>query len=251
MQVSATAPRRVFGKRGVPPRIVRNRAERLVHLREASANPDVAADKFDRLLGLEEQITLQERQVAFDTAFTKLQLELPAISERGTLLWPDGRVKHTYALWEDVNEAIRPHLCRHGFALMFTVAQDATTVSVTCRLRHIAGHGLETTMRLPVDLSDGKNAVQAIGSSTSYGKRYSATSLLNITTLGDDDDGAAAGREPRISAEQLDELRQLAARFGAHEQRLGRLFGVTSLEMLPARRFAAALAAVRAKGDRK
>jgi hypothetical protein len=42
-------------------------------------------------------------------------------------------------------------------------------------LSHELGHSEETTMTLPLDTSGSKNNVQAVGSSTSYGKRYTAT----------------------------------------------------------------------------
>jgi len=47
---------------------------------------------------------------------------------------------------------------------------------------------------LPVIEKNGgsKNAVQAVGSSVSYGKRYVMSALLNITTTDDDDDGQSA-----------------------------------------------------------
>lgn len=47
-------------------------------------------------------------------------------------------------------------------------------------------------MLLPADVSGNKNAVQAFGSSTSYGKRYVLCALLNITTRGQDDNGHGA-----------------------------------------------------------
>ena len=61
-------------------------------------------------------------------------------------------------------------------------------------LMHRDGHREETTMLLPVDIGKGRNAVQAVGSSTTYGKRYVMCALLNITT-GEmqDDDGHGAG----------------------------------------------------------
>jgi hypothetical protein len=51
-------------------------------------------------------------------------------------------------------------------------------------------------MILPHDSTGSKNAVQAVGSSTSYGKRYTACALLNITSRGEDDDGETAAKKP-------------------------------------------------------
>ncbi len=79
-------------------------------------------------------------------------------------------------------------------------------MSVTCYLSHTGGHSEETTVRLPLDLSDGKSGVHAVGSSTSYAKRYAASALLNLTSAGEDDDGQATGRPPNIDPEQWAEL---------------------------------------------
>jgi hypothetical protein len=48
-------------------------------------------------------------------------------------------------------------------------------------------------MTLPADIGKGRNDVQAVGSSTTYGKRYVMSALLNITT-GEtrDDDGQSS-----------------------------------------------------------
>ncbi|MGH8466303.1 MAG: ERF family protein, partial [Pseudomonas sp.] len=47
-----------------------------------------------------------------------------------------------------------------------------------------------TTMSLPADIGKGRNDVQAVGSSTTYGKRYVMCALLNITTSDVRDDDA-------------------------------------------------------------
>jgi hypothetical protein len=51
---------------------------------------------------------------------------------------------------------------------------------------------------LPADVGKGRNDVQAIGSSVSYGKRYAAMAMLNLITRGlaEDDDGQAGGGTP-------------------------------------------------------
>ena len=51
-------------------------------------------------------------------------------------------------------------------------------------------------MELPVDTTGSKNAVQAVGSSTAYGKRYVMEALLNLTSRGQDDDGKRGGGDP-------------------------------------------------------
>ena len=92
----------------------------------------------------------------------------------------------------------------------------------------------------------GKNAVQAIGSSVSYGKRYTASLLLNLTTRGEDDDGTAAGREPPIDASQILKLREQLSAMSKSERRFVAYLKLDRLEDLPASRFIEALACLNA-----
>jgi hypothetical protein len=64
-----------------------------------------------------------------------------------------------------------------------------------------------------------------MGSTFSYGKRYTATALLNIVTEGEDDDGHRGGQSFITDAE-ADDLRALAKEIGRHEsQLLDQMFG--------------------------
>src|SRR5690606_16446095 len=67
-------------------------------------------------------------------------------------------------------------------------------------LTHKSGHREETTIKLPADPSGNKNAVQAVASSVSYGKRYTAGALLNLTSHAEDDDAFAAATGFDITA---------------------------------------------------
>lgn len=175
----------------------------------AARDPSVDIDKMERLIAMQERVQTRNAEVAFNAALAEVQPNLPVISERGGIKDRNGNVQSTYALWEDVNEAIRPILAEHGFALSFKVDRREDQISVTGILRHREGHKEETTLTLPTDSSGSKNAVQAVGSSTSYGKRYTAFALLNITSTGEDDDGRKGGAEHPISVKQYDELERL------------------------------------------
>ena len=152
----------------------------------AASDPNVDIDKMDRLLQMHER--MQAKQAAADYAadLAEMQDALPSIGERG-----NAAGRYTFALWEDINAAIKPVLKRYGFALSFrTDCQDG--ISVTGVLTHKSGHREETTIKLPADSSGNKNAVQAVASSVSYGKRYTAGALLNLTSHGEDDDAYSA-----------------------------------------------------------
>src|SRR4029079_6921028 len=159
----------------------------------AASDPATDVDKLERLLGMYERITERQAKAAYAAALAEMQPELPVIDERGRIEvrektasgQRDGRVQQStsYALWEDINEAIKPAMAKWGFALSFRIGStDDGRIKVTGILSHREGHQEETTMILMHDSTGSKNAVQAMGSSVSYGKRYTALALLNITS---------------------------------------------------------------------
>lgn len=171
----------------------------------ASRDATVDVDKLERLLGMYERVTAASAKAAYISALAEVQDQLPKIQERGEIRIGTGPGQK-YALWEDINEAIKPVLKQHGFALSFRTGMADGKIMVTGVLAHRDGHSEETTIYLPSDTSGSKNAVQAVGSSTSYGKRYTAIALLNITSGGEDDDGRSGGAGTKISQDQADEI---------------------------------------------
>ena len=171
----------------------------LAVIERAASNPDMDINKLERIIALREQMLARQAVADFNAALSDMQDELPAVAERGAAK-VNGQVRYTFALWEDINTAIKPVLKSHGFALSFRT--DFTDgVSVTGVLSHRSGHSEQTTIKLPADASGSKNAVQAVASSVSYGKRYTAGALLNLTSHGEDDDAYAAATGPDPAAD--------------------------------------------------
>lgn len=152
----------------------------------AAADPQTDVEKMERLMSMYERIEARRSEAEFAEAMAVVQDKLPSIGERG-----DAAGRYKFALWEDINAAIKPILSAHGFALSFRT--DFTDgIAVTGVLSHRSGHSERTTIKLPADPSGNKNAVQAVASSVSYGKRYAAGALLNLTSHGEDDDAFRA-----------------------------------------------------------
>lgn len=207
----------------------------LAVISRAAADPATDVDKLERLLGMYERITARSAQAAYTAALAEMQPKLPVIGHRGEILDKGGRVVSTYAKWDDIIDAIRPLLSEYGFALWFRNGDADGRPIVTCILSHRDGHSEETTMTLPIDSSGFKNAIQGVGSSTTYGKRYTAGALLNWTSRGEDDDGRAAGSAEPISEEQRDELLDFIERHEFHVDKFCRYFRVKSVGELPAK----------------
>ncbi len=78
--------------------------------------PAMDAAKLEQLIAADERRQSRDAARAFAVDFAGMAGELPVIDERGEIRFAD-QVVGTYALWEDLNEAIRPVLQRWGFAL--------------------------------------------------------------------------------------------------------------------------------------
>lgn len=217
-----------------PPAAVGDAASIMAVISRAASDPATDVVKLEKLLDMYERITARQAQAAYAAALSEMQPGLPVIAERGGIKDRGGNVQSTYALWEDINDAIKPVLARHGFALSFRTGYEADKIIVTGVLSHRDGHSEQTTMHLPLDTSGSKNAVQGVGSSTSYGKRYTASALLNLTSRGEDDDGVMAGAH-LITDAQRDALNILADNVGADKRKFCEFFNIDSISKLPAR----------------
>lgn len=174
----------------------------------AAADPSCDIDKLERLMAMHERMQARDAQAEFNAAMAAMQSDIPSIAERGAIV-VNGQKRSDYATFEDINDVIKPIMQVHGFAITFKVENVAAGLSVTGILMHRAGHRESTTMLLPLDTSGSKNAVQAVGSSTSYGKRYVMSALLNLTTRGEDDDGHAAVPSATVTTIQALQLQAL------------------------------------------
>jgi hypothetical protein len=208
----------------------------LAMIAKAAADPATDVDKFERLMAMYDRHQEREARRAYYAALSVMQPLLPEIEEHGEILDKQGEVQSTYALWEDIQARIKPILAEHGFALTFAVAHQGDRLSVTGKLSHRAGHVEETTLPLPLDTSGSKNTVQSYGSSTSYGMRYTARALLNLTSRGEDDDGVAGGTK-LVSDGELEALIKLAERAQVDLVRFCAFLKVPALGQLPARRY--------------
>ncbi len=170
---------------------------------KAATDPSFDIEKLERLMQMKERMDNKQSQVAFNASMAAMQIDIPSVAERGK-----GH-NIVYATLEDILDVVRPIMHKHGFALSFKVDNTTDSIKVTGVLMHQAGHDIETSMVLPSDTSGSKNKVQALGSSTSYGKRYVLCALLNIATRNEDDNGFAAIPDVSVTVAQATTIQNL------------------------------------------
>ena len=220
-------------------------------IERAARDPNVDVDKMERLFALQERVQERMAKQVFVEAKVAMRAELPEITMKGAIrIVKDGKLiqETPFARFEDIHEAVTPVLMKHGFDLSYRngLSPDGK-VRVTTILSHVAGHQEETQFDLPHDSSGSKNSVQAVGSSTSYGKRYGTLSILNIKVCGEDDDANSAVPDACISKEQRDRINNALDALDADKPAFCKYLKVDAIADILAKDFAKAWAAVEAK----
>jgi hypothetical protein len=200
----------------------------LAMIERAARDPAVDLAKLQGLMAMKKDIEAERASIAFAEAFAELQPDLPTIDRNGQIVVyskadrdkpggvPEGATpiqRTRYATMDDILEALRQPLAKHGFSLRFEHGITADgRMDTTAILRHRLGH--QEKARIPPlkqDTTGSKNDVQAIGSALTYGRRYALMALLPIASHAPqdaDDDGRAAG-SAIIDADQLAKLQEL------------------------------------------
>lgn len=186
---------------------------------KAMTMPNFELEKLERLLEMQKQIMAKNAEMAFNSALVRLSADLPRIVRSRSVAYDiDKNNKQLgkkeafkYAAYEDVDAALRPLLAREGFHPSFDMQPrqgDGGGAIITCTLLHVDGHSMKASVVVALDTSGGKSNIQAMGSTISYGQRYCLKMLLNIVTVGEDDDGAGAEKKS-ITEEQVKQLNNL------------------------------------------
>lgn len=174
-------------------------ADLVLMFERLAKDKDVDVEKLQRLIDMQKEILRHQAEAEFWEAFSRMQGDLPTINEDGAIVVDDGSVRSRYSTNENIQEVIRPILQRHGFALSF---RNQTTDDGKVKVIGIlAGYGHKETDEFISKPDDGgkMNSIQRIGSTRSYGARYTTIALLNIVSRAKadrDDDGSKSEATP-------------------------------------------------------
>lgn len=216
----------------------------------AARDPQVDVAKMAALLELKERIDAKQAEIEFNQAMTRLQPRLPRVKKNGKIDLGRGN-PIPFAKWEDVDFIIRPILAEQGFTLSFSSKPAPNGVLMVCTLSHAAGHSRSSEMLLPPDAGPGRNALQAIGSARSYGKRYLTLDILNIVTEGEDDDGNKAFPLTGDQVEKVRTLMDACEMDPASKRKFLEFAGASTIETIQRHRFNDVMEALRKKHRQK
>lgn len=178
----------------------------------ASSDPSVDVSKMEALFSLQERVMARQAEAAFNAAHARVVAQMPRVPKNGIVSLGTGKGGYNFAKWEDIDRLLRPMMIAEGFSMIFDMAaKEGGGAVVTATLRHSGGHSVTASIPLALDAGAGRNNLQAMGSTLSYGKRYLAEMLFNIVREGADDDGRSGGKQYLSSQQQSDLLDLIAA----------------------------------------
>lgn len=207
-------------------------------------------ENMQKMLDVQINMMRMQAEIEFNEAFTRLSQKLPRIAKKGTVGYKDkqsGKVEEAFkfATYDTIDEAVRPLLAQEGFSLSYdTEERQGGGLIMTATLLHVKGHSRKSSIPLALDSSGGKNNIQAMGSSSSYGRRYAMCNILNIVTVGEDDDAESAFP---IDTEQAVELDLKLTESGLDRKKFMKVLKVEDLRELRQKDFGRAMNTVKAK----
>ncbi len=224
----------------------------LAMLERLASSPDVDPAKFHAMLDVQERILNKKAESEFNQALARLIKKIPRVKKDGSVEYENkktGKMEKafSFATWENVDSIIRPLMDDEGFILSFdSQMKDGGGAVITGTILHSAGHSRSASIPLALDASGGKNNLQGMGSTLSYGKRYTTFMLLNVVTEGEDDDGTRGGMV-FINEAQVSEIEKLIEETKSIREKFLEAMGVIVIENLQAKDFAKAVNALMAK----
>ena len=176
-----------------------------------------SVEQLDKLVSLYERMDKIEAGRQFSVAMARFQAECPSIKKGSTakITKKDGTpgFAYTYAELDDIARAVNPILAKYGLSYSWDTEVTGGNLTVTCTVRHEAGHSIASKIMLPIENAIAMNPQQKVGAAQTYAERRSLSAALGLTTTNDDVD-AQADPTP-ITHEQALELEDLVAESGA------------------------------------
>lgn len=165
---------------------------------EKALTSGAGVDVLNGLYDLKMRHESNEARKAFHEAMLLFQSGKPKITKDKEVKYGGNKAAYSFASLPHIEETIKPTLQECGLSYRWESLQRDGMDGQRCVVTHVLGHSESNEMFAPKDDSGNKNQVQALGSSTSYLKRYTLIGALGLTTTDDDDDGAASGDLPYV-----------------------------------------------------
>lgn len=192
---------------------------------------DASIEQMQQLFDLQLRWEANEAKKSFNKGMSLFKSECPVIPKNSK--GQSGK----FAGLADIAKVADPILAKHGLSYRWEQSQDGDTkeLTVTCIVTHVDGHSVSSPLTGPLDTSGNKNAIQSIGSSSTYLFRYSLNAALGLASSEMDDDSGGAGDV--IDENQLADLEVKLQEVGANMAAFLKKFDISELNKLPKDKF--------------
>jgi len=200
-------------------------------------------ETMERLFALQVKHEENEAKKAFNRAFAAFKTEAIEIIKTKNVKYTTnkGTTEYNHAELGNIVAMVSPKLSKHGLTNHWEYAQDGGQVTVTAVLTHELGHSLRTSLTAGKDDSGGKNAIQAVASTTSYLERYTFMAITGLAAKDQDDDGKGADTPVKyITEDQWRDLDLLLSQIEdptIDQDYFCKCFRVDGMDLLPANMF--------------
>lgn len=184
-------------------------------IERAARDPAVDIDKLERLFALRERMVAADKKTAYNAAMAIVQSKIKPVYRDAM----NQSTSSAYARLETISDAITPIYTAEGFSLSFDTGDSpkADHIRIICEVMHSAGHTAEKHFDLALDNvgikgNPNKTAVQASGSTISYGRRYLKLMVFDVVLTNEDNDGNDPPKTDEIRGEALNVADPVEAR---------------------------------------
>jgi hypothetical protein len=180
-----------------------------MQLVEAKAEPSVALmlqkviDKgitkdnvtaLESLVGLYDRMQAKNAEREFNSAFVKLQSEMPKIQADKMVTGSNGVVMYRYSSSEEIHDQARPYLIKNGFSIRSGQKMDGDRVTATATLMHVSGHSVSSDFTARSGKgAPGMNETKCDLSASTIAEREALCNLLDISRSSRQDDANMIG----------------------------------------------------------
>jgi hypothetical protein len=156
---------------------------------------NAAPETIEKMMVLKERYEAGEARKAFFQAMQLFQEIKPELKRNTPVKYTTksgGVTDYNFCPLSEIEKQLKEPLSQCNLSYRFENGlTEHGGFTVTCIVSHVAGHSERTTMAAPADGSGNKNAIQAIGSTSTYLMRYTLIAAFALTTADDDDDGSS------------------------------------------------------------
>ncbi len=182
-------------------------------IEKVAAMPEMDMDRIERLFEMNERMIKRQAETEYNAAMARAQGAMQSVATNKQ----NDHTKSGFANLEAVHTVCKPIWTHHGFSVSSTLrpSKEANHIMVACEVRHSSGFKQVFENDWPLDLAGtqgkvNKTAIQAMGSTSTYARRYTELMIFDIAIKHEDQDGNQPKANPgdqTLTKPQIDNLR--------------------------------------------